>query len=580
MGWIRNLNFRSGYPGGLYLDASFDAPRELHDWWAMNGMDRLAIFAGRRLAYEGYLIERERIYSAGADETLAAHLVGGFGAILMKERMAKAWQDIRIDDEFWREQKDITVYTGAEKATVDRNNRLRFTPKEVAWVSGEFGAVRYTMSIGETTKTVSYVCTVAPGGQSWEVAAYRSTNGTSWTLMNNANGDTFAFGLTTSVQTTGTQQVIITLGTPSRYVELRFYARANQTPATDGTIYGELTELTITSASGLAADTVAADIVAAYSDKLNADVEHIFPINLSLGPFVAEDDTLADILDEAIAKGDVNHNRLAFGLLASDRARTPDGKPVLFLETYPDPAAGYDLVISRQDQEDGIVGDVDVSKDWSRVANSIHLRFNDAQGYTVRLTPDDDATLKDQTSIDRWGRLPGLVSLGYSVQATALANAKRILKTYKDPLNVAQPISVTGAIRTASSGRIHAALCRAGLRLKLADVVDELTGAPATMVITGTSYDDESETAQLTFGQAQDPLLTILEAPLITEDEEEDGGSGGGGGKTGHTQIWKLLGMTREQYEAKGGKAWWATSEEKKAAIRRKKKTGRYKPQK
>ncbi len=530
LNWIQNLNFSTGYPGGIYLDANFDLMRELHDWWVMTGMDRLVFYSGRRMAYEGYLIEKEQIWSAGADEVLSAHLSGGFGKILMKERLAKPWLDTRLDDEYWRWQTDITVYTGAEKATIDRNYRLRFTPKNVAWTSGEFAAVRYTMPIGQTAKTLNYVCKVTPGGQSWEVSAYRSTNGTSWTLMNTTNGDSFTGGITTSVVTTGTVTLGITLGTPSRYVEMRFYARANQTPAADGTIYGEATSLEIASAtSGPSANTVATDIAAAYNDVLSSDTEHIVTVSLTLKPFIADDDMLADILNEAIKIGDASNNRLAFGLLASEQARTPAGKPVLFLESYPDPAAGYDLVVHRQG-EDNIVGDIIVSKDFSRLANTIHLRYQDELGYLVRLTPDDDATLKDQTSIDRWGRQVGVVALGYSTQAVALANAKRILKTYKDPLNVAQPITVANTIRTVTGDQIHVSLARAGLRLRLADITDDLTGKPVTMVVTGTSYDDESETTQLTFGQAMDPLLTILEAPRLAADEGETGGNGGGSG--------------------------------------------------
>lgn len=577
--WIGGLNFRTGYPGGLFLDGDFELQHDLADFWAVQGLDRIVFYEGRNVVYEGRLVEMERVYGQGADEYILAHLAGDFATTLMKERLAKPWVTNLVDEDTWRWQTDTTIYLLAEKCETDRRNRVRFTPKAVACGNGDFGAVRATAPSGQTWKKIVYDYDLQEAAQQWEIAVYRSTNGTSWTLVASANGDTISGSSTTTtvVGASGTGSLTATFGTPSRYIELRFYSRAAQTPASDGTIYGQYKNIKLyTETSAINATEVAKDIIGAFSSKFNSLDEYIQSCTLDLEPFIAEDDTLADILADAVRRGDASNNRWAFGLRESELARTPNGLPVLFLEPYPDPEAGYDLVINRQSEDDDIAGEISISKDYTRIANDIIVRWSDEAGFEQRLTSTEDATLKDQTSIDRWGRQVGLVTLDYSTQAMAVANARRILATYKDPLNIAQSIKLRGYVRTGDGDTIHVSRVRAGLRLMVEDVIDELTGAAVTLVITGQSYEDDADTATLTFGQTIDPILTILARPVqeVEEVEQEsdgggevgdmDSGDAGGGGEIGvtgepgrlnfyKTKIWKKalkLGLaTQDQFK-------------------------------
>ncbi len=79
---------------------------------------------------------------------------------------------------------------------------------------------------------------------------------------------------------------------------------------------------------------IAKDLVSALSDDLNSDVTHIDDTNLNpLAPFITQGwEMAADILFYAVEIGDTSQKSWAVGLLPSEDATTPDGKPVLFLE--------------------------------------------------------------------------------------------------------------------------------------------------------------------------------------------------------------------------------------------------------
>ena len=186
------------------------------------------------------------------------------------------------------------------------------------------------------------------------------------------------------------------------------------------------------------------------------------------------------------------------------------------IEQYP-VLTDYDLAL-RLD-EINIAGPIEINQDFEAIANWIIVQYYDENGWSHWITPDDDATLKDTTSIADYGQRDSILTLGYSTSTVATNNGKRILATNKDPQWNSSPISVWDYIRRKNSDPILPSRIRAGQRLKIENFMRDLSGTGLTMLITGTRYEDESGICTMTFGQPLSPLLTILTPPpRIIED--------------------------------------------------------------
>lgn len=588
------LQFATGFPGGLFLECSFYVPRKLAQYWDVRGAQRVIIRNGQKVVYEGK-IDNLNSQSAGAEQGTLVECTGYWGALAMRYKIRKRWADIRITEDVW---KYNTAETGADKCTVDRNARIRFTPKAVAWTSGEYASVIFTMPTGETCKRITYTYDLAEsaGANDWELLVNRSTDGSSWTSMTNVSGETYATGTTTQITATGTGNIDVTLATPSRYLKLLFIARDTQTPAADGTIYGKFSNVTVYSETGtINALEVGYDLIGACSE-LSTSLAGVYDglageTLPALDVLVFDDFTsLADIAQSVAGFGNTSDESIYFQIRSSEDAETNNGKPMLAAGIYPDlTSADYTARLT-----DSNVVNADISRDYTLIKNWIAVNYTDEAEEQQIITPDDAGytTLTDAESVTKYGRRveaidsgnfessayraqlpirpprPGLppTSMRPSSAQLALYYGKRYLKKWAYPVWRGS-ITVQGYIYGTGGNQIPASEIEAGKVLDLADyVVDEVLASDTLdyprVIITATSYDAETEQCVISFGPLDDlQMIKVETVAFPPRDEPIVTGGDSGSGKKGNLNWKRKMGLvegTPEWDEAvKLGKAKW-----------------------
>lgn len=534
------LSFRTIYPGGLCADASFFVPRDIRDWWELKGAQRVVLRNYLTQVYEGYISNFGRQIGGGQQGNLV-RLNGPWGMKLMKWGIRKRWADTRITDDVWEWQNGETL---SEKVFLDRNQRLRFTPKSESCGLNTQARIKYTSPTGQTVKRVTCSYDLQEGAQAWEGRII-------------TNGGESAVSRTTS----GTGTLDHTFTTPDQVVFIDFISRAAQTPASDGSIYWEVSNLTLYSETGsINMEEIAKDIVGIVTD-LNSGTGLITAAGtpLSLVPFIADDfETAADILNRAVSQGDGAYNRWAAQLLPSEwRAYQPDGKPLLAVEQYP---AITDYEYGVRMDERNLSGQIDIDEDFNEIANWMVVSYTDLEGKLQYRTPDDTAALKDDTSISDYGRMLGRLTVpGVSTSAIADAIGQRYLATYKDPqYRLVSPITVRGYIR-GKVGNLHASSeIRAGHRVRVDDYVPSTGGGPGvTFGITQTLYEDDGETCQITTGIPEAPLMLRFVPEGVGgrtgsgDHNPYDSATGSGassGGRTITGRMLRRMGLSRAQW--------------------------------
>jgi len=556
--YASGLNFASGFPGGLYLDCSFYIPRQLANYWDVSGAQRVVIRNGQQVVYEGKIDNLAGNADEGGAEGTEVQCTGYWGALAMRYAIRKRWADKRITEDIW---KYLTASGVGDKCTIDRNNRIRFTPKAVAWATNNVAAVRYTMPTGRTVKRITYDYAFLEGGQTWEISVYRSTDGSSFTQMTDASGETYASGTTTVITADATGSIDVTLATPSRYVDLRFYCRSANTPAADGTIYGQFSAITVYDELGaIDAEEVGYDLISECTE-LSTSVVGVAGLAgetlPSIDMLVFDDFTsIADIAMAVAAYGNTSDESLYFQILSSEEGETNDGKPLLAAGVYPDlSSADYVARLSGSN-----VISANINRDYTAIKNWIVVNYTDEKGERQVITPDDGGytALTDATSTAAYGRrvesimsgdlfteafvnsLPIIIGphgLPYtprpSTAALALYYGKRYLAKWKDPLWVGS-ITVVGYIHGVNGNEIPACEIVAGKVLDIADYVqgeilaDDVTDYPR-VIITATSYDADSETCVISFGPLDDLKMIMAETPtFLSYDTPATGDSVGG----------------------------------------------------
>ena len=498
----QDWEFETFYPGGIYGPASANIPRDVVASWLINGAQRLVLRNGQTPVYEGCLDLIGYHVGPVADKARKLNADGYWGQLLGKRTWNKPWVDQRITEAQWVYQNGTTG-AGDTQCTLDRNNRIQFTPKGVAWGNGDYAAVRFTAPVGETIKRITYDYQLAEGAQAWEISAHRSTDGAAFTAMTNLSGETYAVGTTTVIVASATNSIDVQLGTASRYLELRFYSRAAQTPTEDGAFFGKFSNIRVYTETGSINGQEIAKDVRGKVTALNSDESNIGALTLSLVPFVSADQELiTSILQRAVDYGDSSFNAWAAYLRESDFATTPNGGPVLVLEQQP-ALTDYDYAISITDKN--LVAPFDLEKNFDGIYNWVIVKYRDElNNRDVTITPDDDANLKDTTSITTWGQRDYILSVGQSTSTNATNIGRRFLAANKDPRFVmSSPINVVAYIRAKNGQLVPTSQIRAGKRIKVENfLTDEVgvSGAGLTFLISHTRYTDSNEQCSISAG--------------------------------------------------------------------------------
>ena len=156
-------------------------------------------------------------------------------------------------------------------------------------------------------------------------------------------------------------------------------------------------------------------------------------------------------------------------------------------------------------EEENISGDIKIARDFSQIFNWISVEYDDIdEERTIIINPNDDATLLNQDSIDEWGQrsLPLVIGKASATMATNIGVTA--LAASKDPsIYVKGPVTVKGYIRGVGNDETPCSHISSGERVKFENFLTDLVGVEAaglTAIITSTSYNDATETTQMTFG--------------------------------------------------------------------------------
>lgn len=180
---------------------------------------------------------------------------------------------------------------------------------------------------------------------------------------------------------------------------------------------------------------------------------------------------------------------------------------MLFLEQYPD-LTDYEYIVSLK--HGNLMSDLVPYLDYDGIRNWIEVRWTDENGWERSISPDDDSSLKDQTSIDRYGARhePGGFRIGPSTQTNAVNWGKRLLQAKKNPQwRFESPLSVRGYLLDKQGIPVPACLVEPGDRIKNIDWPDDQDGQGQIFVMSMLQYEDENETLAITTGGALGPFM-------------------------------------------------------------------------
>jgi hypothetical protein len=473
------ITFDGFYPGGLFGTAQFFVPRKPARLGLILPGMRVKIRNGNVIVWEGYVSSRALNTDATTSGVLYTCL-GAWGYIADGTLIDKPWADTRISEDVFVPLTDGEV----DKFTPDRLNRMMIIPKQgVACTSADYIYIgEYTAPTGQTVKRVNFSYDFQEGAQEWAAGLYNMT-----TLVKD-------WYVTASATTTVDLLMVTTYPQKIRFI---LESLAAQTGIGDGTIYLKITDMIVYTETGSINSTeIGKDIIPLLTGCSTAETG-IGSNTLSLIPFVADNISAAETLSKAAGFGDSSYNSWAFWIDDSDKS--PDDKPILYYAQQPAlTSAEYYLRLDDANMQ----APVSMVQDTSEVRNWITVKYKDIEGKDVILSPNDDATLKDTTSITAYGTRAEEIQLDTTSAALAANYGRRYLAARKDPQwTISGGLTVQGYIRNATGGNVPAANIRPGERVRIENFIEDISGTGLTFLITGTAYDDASQSCTMQVGR-------------------------------------------------------------------------------
>lgn len=436
---------------------------------------KIKLFNGPTMIWAGHLSQDGRYVSEnGSGVRLTA--TGMWGHILSRRVIDKRWADDRLSE--W--MAPYSAYSGNDQSLteimqVDTNGRARFTPKAVAFSNQWYGRRLYSMPIGQTVKRITLSYDMQEAAQAWQLEMFNETSVANvW-----------------SVAASGASTRDDTLATPSRNVFVLFRSGAAQTPPSDGTVYGQISNVMVYSETGnINAYEIFRDVRAMVPELSSNERDISATLTRAIEPFyTVGPETLASVLDRAAAHGTPSNGSIAYG------CRDVGGGAIgLFAEPYPN-TDDWEIEVNLHDPN--VTGHVEIVRDVEGVVNWVPLTYTGYDGRQYTITPDDYALLKDDASIAAYGkRTPpgGVLRLGAMSAAYAIEPGLVLLAKFKDPqITVSGPITLTGYAMTRTGAKVpvanllHAA--QYGLRVRIVNFIGD-TGAGLTAVVSHAAYSD------------------------------------------------------------------------------------------
>lgn len=491
--------------GGGYQDAEIFVPRDNpRGTWIVEDMQRLAIYRGQELRWEGFIDTIGDSIPGGAPGN-TLRCTGPWGWLMdgpHAPRLDKPWAITDVTPGVWQR---IASVSAADLCDIKRTaGTIRFIPKLENWANGQVARVEMSVPTGQTIKRVQFSWGFEEASNSWEC------------FLTNGSGSTI-FSLTDDASTTGSED----LAAPGDFTAtqtIRFEMRsgASQTSASSDNEYFEINGLIVSTEIGAIDCTqMTIDLIGEHAG-LNSStdlVDTALTRDLETGggdPGAIS--TFGKISRFIGGFGDTSNNPINHRLRASTLAATPNGLPLLEATLVP-----------TLDDHEWLVSIDDVNDPQSQVPPIFRRKYIANDGivlYTLpeglgyeTVTSDDDSNLKDNDKVTADGSRVFVLDAGKGTQADAInAGKARLTQKTKPDFYMSGPIIVFDTIRKKAGTRVDVSEVEPGDRIKIDDYIDDRSdqsNAGLILLITGTNWTQKGRQLSITAGISDDLSLQI-----------------------------------------------------------------------
>lgn len=448
-----NLQFSSIWPKG-YETASFVIRRDIAARWAVKSAYGLIIRDGLRIVWQGRLAGLHKAIQGG-DESINIRADGWY-CVLRDRTIRKRWADNAAVRRLLPTAQDTAEQNEFDLTKNDDYIHWRSGYGDTSRSSGDEYQERYTMPTGTKIATIKF--------------NYALRSGEGVTLVWYNDDQTSNEGSQTSPGAgtvgTGSHDDDFTAG-DTESCTLKFQCDANDLYDENDWIriynlwfYGKMDSF---GSPNYYADEIGQDVLEIVaSAEISGDYDGLDSPSLAIEPFITRNDdfeTADSVLQRLAAFGDADDD--TWGWLVWDKTGASDGLPKAELKEWS--VADYEWLASLADvnnfRDEEVVDEV---KNW------IMVRYTDDDNVVRYVSPDDNASLKDTTSIADYYERHHALDAGNCDQATAIELGTRYLEYHKDPPH-RMSFDIQGFIRQKGGGEAPVGWVRAGDRIKMID---------------------------------------------------------------------------------------------------------------
>jgi len=490
--YASGIQFASMFPKG-YSDCSFLVRRDVVERWVVKSAYEVIIRDGNRIVYQGILKNIQRNVRSQS-ETIRME-ARGYYSLLAQRYIRKRWVDnAPFSRYYWPSSQLQDAIQQRLNSTIEGDLcRIHLPGSSATSGAGDNFLWRYD---GVPTDTIYKI-----------TADYYLISGAS---------DTFEFNILNGATEEG--QVSVNDESKSGTLDTGAFGGGDTSTfdhewkisVTDGDADGDgsittmLVYFEIAHIAGLPdyyADDIIKDIIALVGDgNYSADYDQVNSPSFALIPFTTTGFELADVvIQRATSYGDASNNTWGFSVWDEEyKGKASDGLPKVELIQRP--------VLTDWEYE-VMLGDLETfsdSESLDELYNYIMVQYTDADNKTAYISPDSDATLKDQTSIDTYQRRDKFHSIGKSTSAKALEYGERYLALHKDPLRKTG-FTITGTIRNKQGVSVPCSWVRAAQRVRIADHADQ-----PVILIGQVTYNDDTQMLSVQGDLPPDSLAVMV----------------------------------------------------------------------
>lgn len=515
------IQFSTVYPAGIFETFECFIPCDPLRTFPIRWGHRIVVRNGQEIVWEGFVAN----LTLTMHDVESGYLVEGLGyvALANKAYLYHRYIDRRTQSDIsgvWMVKPDLNA---ADKCTYDQNNRLYWVPKSASWSASENAGYQYLGNGGGNVSRVDFTYYLSGCGNNWGLR------------LTDANRSTTLWSTSTNGSASAACSITLPSGSSaaSLYFLFRNASSVALTPATDGSVYGKITDVAVYGEDlQLTYQTTVSNIIKSlvlylsfYSASLFSNNTTLIATNsydLSSAGFVC-DDLNEPILQIMTRAGTFSASNFAYSVGVRESEAVAGGtRPVIYYERQP-PITDYEYVVRLGDQN---VSDIELvlSADPNELYNRLWVVGQDTAGKTQWVNDADDSRLISSTSRTAFLSRMEIVSTNQVFASlTAMADyGARFINANKDlKIYMRSPLVVSGTIRKKSGEEIPVSQVRGGQRIKIEnfplDVRALTDSTDFVFLISRTEYNDTDQTVSISCGTPDDLAVYLARQQLMND---------------------------------------------------------------